>query len=103
MSEEYGPTFITVTDDDGKQIELEHLETMEINGAVYMAFYPVEYADDEENAIDDEEDGLILLKVINYNGEDILATIDDDDELGMVYEQFMEVLFNEDEDEDEDE
>ena len=99
MSEEFGPTFVTVTDDEGREIELEHLDTMEFNGNTYMAFFPAEYADAEEEPVDDEEYGLIILKVIQENGEELLSTVDDDDELEMVYEQFMEILFNE-EDED---
>lgn len=98
MSEEFGPTFVTVTDEDGNEIELEHVETLEVNGAVYMAFYPAQFAGAEEEPVDEEEDGLIILKVIRVDGEDLLSTIDDEDELDTVYEQFMECLF-EDEDE----
>ncbi len=97
MSEEFGPTFVTVTDDEGNEIELEHLDTLEIEGTTYMAFFPAQYADVEEEPVDDEEYGLIILKVITENGEEILSTIDDDEELEMVYEQFMEILFDEDE------
>ena len=38
MSEEYGNDFITLTDEEGNQIELEHLDTLEYNGETYMAF-----------------------------------------------------------------
>lgn len=100
MSEEFGPTFVTVIDDEGQEIELEHLDTLEVNGATYMAFFPAQFADAEEEPVDDEEYGLIILKVIQENGEEILSTIDDDDELETVYEQFMEILFD-DEDEEE--
>ena len=100
MSEEFGPTFITVTDDEGNEIELEHLDTLEIEGTVYMAFFPAQFADAEEEPVDDEEYGLIILKVVRQNGEELLATVDDEDELEAVYEQFMEILFSEEEDED---
>ena len=40
MSEEYGANFITVTDDDGNEFELEHLDTIEYNGQTYLAFLP---------------------------------------------------------------
>ncbi len=40
MSEEFGPDFITVTDEDGNDFELEHLDTLEYNNEVYMAFSP---------------------------------------------------------------
>ena len=32
MSEEFGPDFVTVTDEDGNEIELEHLDTLEVDG-----------------------------------------------------------------------
>ncbi len=95
MSEEYGADFITVTDDEGNDFELEHLGTLERQGTTYMAFVP---ADMDE---DDEDFGLILLRVIEENGEQLLADIDDEAELDAVYEQFMEELFSDEEDEDE--
>ena len=92
MSEEYGPDFITLTDDEGNEFEMEHLGTLEYNGTVYMSFVPADM--DEE----DEDFGLILLKVVEKDGEELLADIDDENELNAVYEQFMETLFD-DEDE----
>ena len=32
MSEEYGPDFVSVTDDEGNEFELEHLGTLEQKG-----------------------------------------------------------------------
>ena len=40
MSEEFGGNFVSLTDEDGNEIELEHLDTIEYNGSVYMAFSP---------------------------------------------------------------
>lgn len=94
MSEEYGPDFITVTDEEGNEFELEHLGTLEHKGVEYMAFVP---ADMDE---DDEDFGLILLQVVEENGEQLLADIDDEQLLNEVYDQFMEELFS-DEDEEE--
>lgn len=94
MSEEFGPDFITLTDNEGNEFELEHLGTLENKGTTYMAFVP---ADMDE---DDEDYGLILLKVIVENGEELLSDIDDEQELDEVYELFMTELFD-DEEEDE--
>ena len=91
MSEGYGPDFVSVTDDDGNEFELEHLGTLEYNGGMYMAFVP---ADMDE---DDEDFGLILLRVIEQDGEELLADIDDEQELNAVYQQFMEELFEDEE------
>ena len=92
MSEEYGPDFVTLTDEEGNEFELEHLGTLEYNGITYMSFVP---ADMDE---DDEDFGLVLLKVIEQNGAELLADIDDENELNAVYEQFMETLFDDEED-----
>lgn len=99
MSDEYGGNFVSLTDEDGNEIELEHLDTIEYNGAVYMAFFPAEEADENGEAPEneDEEAGLIILKVVEIDGEEQLATLDDEEELEAVYQQFMETLFEEDE------
>ena len=96
MDEEFGPDFITITDEDGNEFELEYVDTIEFNGQVYMAFFPAETEDSEE----DEDTGLIILKVIQVNGEEELSTLDSDEELEAVYDQFMEVLFQEENEED---
>ncbi|MEL4106086.1 DUF1292 domain-containing protein [Oscillospiraceae bacterium WX1] len=93
MSDQYGSDFITVTDDDGNEFELEHLDTIELDGALYMAFLP---ADMDEK---DDDYGMVILKVIEENGEEILATIDEDAELDRVYSRFLEQLFSDDNDE----
>ena len=88
MNDDYGSDFITVTDEDGNDFELEHLGTLEYQDNTYMAFVPADM--DEE----DEDFGLILLRAIEENGEQLLADIDDEAELNAVYEQFMGELFD---------
>lgn len=100
MSEGFGPDFITVTDEDGVEFELEHLDTVEYNGEIYMAFFPViegEEGEEPEDVDLDEEEGLIILKVVTIDGEEQLATIEDDEEIEAVYQQFMESLFADEE------
>lgn len=97
MSEEYGANFITVTDEEGNEFELEHLDTIEFNGQTYLAFFPAVQEGEEE--ADEEELGLVILKAIQENGEEILSTLDSDEEIDAVYQEFMKELFTE-EDED---
>ena len=98
MSEEFGADFITITDEDGNEFELEHLETISYNGQTYMAFFPAVDSDKEVEDVDlDEEYGLIILKVVEADGEEQLSTLDSDEELEMVYQQFMEALFADEE------
>ncbi len=96
MSEEYGPDFITVTDEDGNDIELELLDALEHNGQTYMAFFPAvpEGADE-----DSDEYGMVILKSITENGEELLSTLDSEDELTEVYDLFMEMLFQDEDEE----
>ena len=94
MSEDFGPTFITVTDEDGKELVLEFVDALEYNGQMYQAFFPAETEGENEY---DPDNGLVILKVIHEDGEDLLSTLDSDEELEAVYEQFMELLFDEDE------
>ena len=91
MSEEFGSDFITVTDDDGNSFELEHLDTLELDGETYMAFLP---ADMDENS---EDYGIVLLKTVEENGEEMFVTIDDPEELERVHNRFMEVWFEDEE------
>ena len=91
MSGDYGNDFVTITDDDGNEFELEHLDTAEIDGGLYMAFVP---ADMDE---DDDDFGLVILKVITENGEEVFTTIDNDEELNAAYALFIERLSDEEE------
>lgn len=96
MSEEFGPDFITVTDEEGNDIELELVDALEHKGQTYMAFYPAV----EEGADEDSEDyGMVILKTIEENGEELLSTLDSDEELNEVYDLFMERIFEEEEEE----
>ena len=94
MSEEYGADFISVTDEDGNEFELEHLDTLELNGQTYMAFFPA--VTEDEGSEKEEDLGLILMKVVTENGEELLSTLDSDEEAEAVYEAFMAELFAED-------
>lgn len=99
MSEEYGSNFITLTDEDGNEFELEHLDTIEYNGKVYMAFFPLVETEDGETSDEaaEEDYGLIILRVDEVDGEDMLSVIEDEDELDAVYNEFMESLFEDEE------
>ena len=96
MNDEFGPNFVTLTDDEGKDIELEYIDALEHNGTTYMAFFPVveEDSEDEEN---EEEYGLVILKSQMENGEEFLVTIDDEEEIDKVYDLFMEQILADEE------
>ena len=89
MSDEYGNDFISISDEEGNEFELELLDSFETDEARYMVFLP---ADKDE---DDPDYGIIILKAIEENGEEILSTPDSDEELDRAYDLYMERLFAE--------
>ena len=48
MSEEYGNDFVTLIDEDGNEVEFEHIDTVEYEGVTYLAFIPAELSVEED-------------------------------------------------------
>ena len=86
MSEEYGNNFVVLTDENGKEIELEHLDTVEYNGQTYMAFIPAEMS------VEDAYELIIMKTELEENGEEMLVTLDDEDEEAELFQIFSERL-----------
>ncbi|MBQ2153772.1 MAG: DUF1292 domain-containing protein [Oscillospiraceae bacterium] len=91
MSEAFGDDFITITDEDGKEYELEVLASVEYNGATYLGVCP---ADQDET----DEIEVSILKVTEEDGEEILVAVTDEDELQAVYDLLLQEEDEEDED-----
>lgn len=83
MSEEFGNDYVVLTDEDGNEVEFEHIDTVDVDGQTYMAFIPAKLAVEEEAEV-------VILKVVEENGEEILATVEDDSEADRVFEIVME-------------
>lgn len=96
MNDEFGPNFVTLTDDEGNDIELEYVDALEHNGTTYMAFFPV-VEEDSEGEENEEKYGLVILKSQMENGEEFLVTIDDEEEIDKVYDLFMEQILSDEE------
>ncbi|MGE4547968.1 MAG: DUF1292 domain-containing protein [Intestinibacillus sp.] len=82
MSEELGNNYVVLTDEDGNEVEFEHIDTVELNGETYMAFIPAELS------VEDEAE-VVILKVAEEDGEEVLASVDDEEEADRVYEIVM--------------
>ena len=85
---EYTPELYELVYDQGNKKNFEMLDAAEIDGVQYFAMIPAIESEDFLN--DDGE--LVILKAIEDNGEEILASIDDDDEFDKVSEYFMKRL-----------
>ncbi len=93
MAEEFEGGLVTVLDDDGVEHSFELLDAIETDEGRYVALLPV-YENPEE-AID--EDGeLIILEVMNEDGDDVLCPIEDEDlfnEIGAIFEERLQDLY----------
>ena len=90
MENKFGADIITLTDDEGNEYEFEHIDTIELNSKMYLAFTE---ADAPEEGVSE----IIILRLDkDENDEEILVTVDDEAELEAAYEAFMDEAFEED-------
>lgn len=89
--------FYTLTDEDGNENQFELIASCEMNGNVYLALVPVD--EDQEEL----EEYVILKRELDSEGEEILVTIDDDEEFDRVAdlfdEEFSEIDYDSDSEE----
>ena len=81
----YGNTYVTLIDDDGQEVEFEHVGTLERDGETYMAFL------EAEQALTDRAE-ITILKTQMEDGEEILVSLTDEEELARVYQEFLQQL-----------
>lgn len=100
MSEEFGPDIVSVTDENGVEHIFEELDRVETDDARYVALTP--YYDEASEIIDDDGE-LIILKVVEEDGETYLEPIEDEaefDEIGEIFEKRLSELYELEESED---
>ncbi len=92
MSEEYSGNIISISDEEGNNYELEHLDTIEMDGVYYLAFLPV------NDGKGDEDLGMVILKTERGEDGDDYLVVPTDEEIDRAYDLFMEELFSDEED-----
>ncbi len=76
----------TLTDEEGNESDFELIGNMELDGNKYVALIPV----------DSTEDEYVILKVTtDENGDELLLTIEDDDEFDAVADAFEDEFMSE--------
>ena len=86
--------FFTLTDEEGNEIEFELIGSAEINGILYYAMIPADAAEKAQSTEDGFCEYVVLKAEKDENGEEMLVTIDDDDEFDDVADYFDD-LFSE--------
>lgn len=90
--DQYGSDFMTITDEDGTEYELEVLTSVEYNGFTYLAVIPADGEPHDPAALE-----ISILKSVDEDGEPILCAIEDEAELRAVDELIMDQLYSDDE------
>ena len=86
---EFAADLVTLTDEEGEEHTFELVDTLERDGQNYVALITV--SDDPEEALQDDGN-LIVMKIIEEDGEEVLELIEDDEEFDTVSDIFMERL-----------
>jgi len=78
---------VVLVDEDGEEVEFEHIDTIEMKGNEYVILAPLA---DEDEEIDGEEEEVVILRIEHgEDGEDTFVTVEDEDELDEVFELFQ--------------
>ena len=96
----FTPDLYTLVDENGEEQTFELLDAMEYEGERYYALTP--YYPNAEDLLNDNGE-LTILKSEFVDNEEMMVSIEDDDEFEKIAEIFLErieVMFDEPEDED---
>ena len=83
--------YFTLTDEDGNEIEFELIGQCEKDGQRYFAMIPVQ----DEQAGEPDVYEYVILKLATEDGEEVLVTVDDDDELDNIADYFDDLFSQE--------
>ena len=86
---DYTPDLYTLVDEDGIEQTFEMLDAMEVDDIQYFALTPY-YEEDPEAALQSDGEVIILKSVLDESGEEIMVSIDSDEEYERIGTMFME-------------
>ena len=89
MDENMSNEYFTLTDEEGNEIEFELIGQCEYEGVTYYAMIPV--GADEEGEFCE----YTILKSVMEDGEEMLVSIDDDEEFDNVADYFDDLFSQE--------
>ncbi len=81
---------IILTDEDGNDVEFEIICQYNKDGETYFAMIPTDEGEQQDDVLE-----YVILKLATENGEDILVTVDDEDELDDVADYFDDLFSQE--------
>jgi uncharacterized protein YrzB (UPF0473 family) len=82
----FGENYISLIDEDGVEIEFKIVDSIDIDDGSYVA---LEVPPDDPVAYLNSDGSLLIMKVIEEDGEEILALLEDDEEYEKISDIFM--------------
>ena len=99
--EEKNENIVELIDENNEKKEFEYIEVVKYNGCEYVVLAPCDEMEDDIDESDEEdldEVDVIIMKIVkDENGEDVLETVEDEEELDNVFAEFSESWVAEDE------
>lgn len=89
QDEEYSPYILSLSDEEGNEYSFEVLDDLDIDDNRYMALLP-QY--DDPTKLLDSSGELVIMKIVNVDGDDCFEEIEDDDEYESVAAVFTDRL-----------
>ena len=90
MNENEEIEIFTLTDEDGNEIDFEVIAECERDGQRYFAMIPVDDAEASDDVCE-----YVILKLAKDGDEEVLVSVDDDDELDDVADYFDDLFSQE--------
>lgn len=92
MSEEmeYNPDIYTLVDEEGVEQTFELLDVMEVENDRYFALMP--YYENPEDILDDTAELIVLKSQMDENDEELMVSIDDEEEYQRIGQMFLDKL-----------
>ena len=87
---------VVLLDENDKEVKFQHLMTLEFEGKEYVVLAP---AEEMEDIAPDE--AVVLRIDTDADGNDVYASIEDEDELEKVFDRYLEIAGTDEDDEEE--
>lgn len=88
--DDYGNDIITLTDEEGNELQFEVLASVEVDGETYVGM--IEVFDDPQQMLESDAQLVIMKQVEDNAGDIVLVTLDSNEELQKVVIEFEKVL-----------
>ena len=75
---------ITMTDEDGNDVEMEWLDTLQYEGDIYVVLLPLDEAEEESEVV------ILQLAILDGDEDESFIPVEDEEKLDTLYALFKE-------------